>query len=106
MGGANLGDFVEVCSVNDLEDSQGKMVEVNGKQVALFKQGGSFYAINHVCPHAGGPLGEGALNDDLVTCPLHAYQFNIKTGQCQTDPDLSVESYEVKVENDKVMVKV
>lgn len=53
----------------------------NGQEVAIFCVEGQWYAIDNSCPHEGGPLGEGELEGDIVTCPWHGWQFNVKTGQ-------------------------
>ena len=95
--------FVEVAKENDLEEEQGKAVEANGKTIALFKKNGQFYAIDNTCLHAGGPLGEGTLEGENVTCPLHGWQYSIKTGVSPFG--VKVETFKVKVENGKVMVE-
>lgn len=92
--------FVEVCKAADLQLGKGMSVEANGKQVALFNVNGKFYAIQGICPHRGGPLGEGELQDNTVTCPLHAWQFDVTTGNGMA----KVQTYPVKVENGNVLV--
>ncbi len=54
--------------------------------------------------HVAEVLGEGALDDDLVTCPWHGWQYNVKTGVCQTNPDLKVACYEVQVEGGDIKI--
>lgn len=97
---------VKVASVNDLKDGQSRVVHANGKAIALFKLGGKFFAIDNTCLHMGGPLGEGSLEDSIVTCPLHGWQYDVSTGACQTVPGMKVNAYKVKVEGENVMVEV
>ena len=84
-----------------------KVVEINEHVVAIFNLGGEFYAIDNVCPHQGGPLGEGYLEDTgVVSCPWHAWNFNIRTGLSPIDPDVKVSCYPVRVEDGEVIVQI
>jgi NAD(P)H-dependent nitrite reductase small subunit len=100
-----MANFVKVAAVADVAPGSGTCVEVNGKQIALFNVGGTFRAIDGVCPHRGGPLGEGELEGNTVTCPWHAWQFDLTTGESLTD-DSSVACYEVKVDGDAILVSL
>ncbi len=83
------------------------MVEVEGKELALFKIGGEFYAIDNTCTHQGGPLSEGMIEDDEVECPWHGATFNIKTGQVLCPPAATnVSSYNVRVTDEDVEIEV
>lgn len=98
--------FVKVASVSDLNDLQGKVVEAGGKQIALIKSGDKFYAMENACKHQGGPLAEGAIQGTTVTCPWHAWQYNLETGESTQPPGMNMETYPVKVEGDDVLVDV
>lgn len=98
--------FVDVASLDELKKNKRKTVNVNNQEITLFYLDGDVYAINSVCSHKGGPLGEGDLDGEEVVCPWHAFMFNVKTGQCLNHPGIAVKSYKVKVENDKVKVDV
>lgn len=100
-----MASFVRAASVGDVAPGTGKTVEVNGRQIALFNVDGRFYALGGECPHRGGPLGDGDLEGCVVTCPWHAWQFDVTTGESLTD-DLKAERYEVRVEGDDVLVAV
>jgi nitrite reductase (NADH) small subunit len=65
---------VKVAKTGDLSPGQGKVFQAEGQTIALFNVDGSFYAIDNTCTHAGGPLGEGGLVGDEVTCPWHGAQ--------------------------------
>ena len=97
-------EFVEVGKKEDVPEGQGKIVQVNGKDIALFNVGGEFYAVDNTCVHQGGPLGEGSLEGDIVTCPWHAWKYNVKTGVSPVNPMAKVTVYEVKVEEDKIKI--
>jgi nitrite reductase (NADH) small subunit len=100
-------EFRRVANVNDIPAGQGTVVEVGGKQIALFNIQGVFHAIDNTCTHRGGPLGEGNLRGATITCPWHGSQFNVTNGQVLSHPAASdVSSYPIKIEEDSVWVAV
>lgn len=101
-----MADFVKVASTGDIPEGEGRCFEVNDQQVAVFNVDGTFYALDNVCPHQGGPLGEGELDGNMVTCPWHAWDFDVTTGENGEDPDEKQDTYEVKVDGDDVLVAV
>lgn len=72
--------------------------------VALFNVEGTFYALDGVCPHQGGPLGKGAMTGHVVTCPWHGWQFDVRDGQHQFSANIQQATLPVKVEEDSVLV--
>ncbi len=66
-----MADFVKVATLSDLPPGTAKAVEVGGNSFALYNVGGTVYATTNTCPHRGGPLGEGELNESVITCPWH-----------------------------------
>src|SRR5438094_662966 len=94
-------------SHDDLAPGQAKCVEVAGKKIALFNLEGSFYAIDDTCTHRGGPLSEGEVSGEEVTCPWHGAVYNIKTGAVLGPPaPRGVASYPVRVQGAGVEVEV
>jgi nitrite reductase (NADH) small subunit len=77
-------------------------VVVGEQVVALFNVEGSFYALDGICPHQGGPLGEGELTGCIVTCPWHGWQFDVGTGQQQLNKNMIQPRFETKVEDGTV----
>ena len=98
--------YVRVARKGDLESGTGKAVDANGTPVAIFNVDGVYHAIRNTCPHEDGSLGEGELSHATVTCPLHAYEFDVTSGQCLTEPAYSVERFEVLVEADDILIGV
>lgn len=80
------------------------MVVVLGHPVALFNVGGSFHAVSNVCLHRGGPIGEGTLDGPIVTCPLHGWEYDVRTGKNVSNPLARLRTYAVRVEADDVLV--
>ena len=95
--------FVSLCATADIAPGTGKTIAAHGKELAVFNVDGTFHAVDNECPHRGGPLGEGELEGCLVTCPWHAWQFDVRTGESVTD-DSKVAPYECKVEGDQVLI--
>ena len=96
----------KVQGLGDLARGQGRIVDVAGKQLAMFNVDGNYHAIDNTCPHRGGPLGDGMLNGTTVTCPWHGWQFDCKTGQSTMNPTMGVPSFTVTTEGDSVMVEL
>lgn len=101
-----MPDFVTAAKVSEINEGEGKVVNVNGREIALFNVEGTFYAIDNACRHKGGPLGEGMLDGSIVTCPWHHWTYNVRTGVSPVNPQVKVDTYEIKVEGDEVKVKV
>jgi 3-phenylpropionate/trans-cinnamate dioxygenase ferredoxin subunit len=102
-----MSEFVSVCKTSDLPDP-GKMVaEVDDRLVAVFHVSGSFWAIDDICTHDGGPLAEGTLEDHTIACPRHGARFDIRTGKALTMPATrDTVAYEVRVEGDEVQIRI
>jgi len=101
-----MSEYTQIASTADLQPGHGKCFDVGGTQVGLFNVDGVFYAINNVCPHAMGPLAEGDLEDKVISCPVHGWNFDVTTGECAFMPGVSVKTYPCKVEGDQVLVQV
>jgi len=99
-----MGEFVRVAGTADVKPGHGIVAEVNGKSLAVFNIDGQFHVIDNTCLHRGGPLGEGELENNVVTCPWHGWQFNVITGGCVNNPSAQVETYQVKIEDADVKV--
>ncbi len=99
--------MVKVATVSDVPVGTAKVVQAGGKTLALFNLGGTFYALDNRCTHVGGPLGEGAVERNEVTCPWHGSVFNITTGEVVEPPARrAVATFPVRVERDEVLVEI
>jgi len=101
-----MANYVKVASVSQVAPGSGIVASVNDKEVAVFNVDGTFYAIDNVCKHRGGPLGEGELDGDTVTCPWHGWQYNVKTGVCLTKDGITMDHYDVRVVNEDIEIAV
>lgn len=99
-----MPDFFVVGKKDDLKPGEAKIVNVNGNEVALYNVDGEFYATSNTCLHRGGPLGDGFLEGNVITCPWHGWQYDVKTGACSMNPQMKVNCYEVKVEGNEIKI--
>jgi len=101
-----LPRFVKVAEKNELTDGFSKIVNVEGRSIALFRVKDEYFALANTCLHRGGPLGEGSLSGSVVTCPWHGWKFDVRTGAFTIIPTLKVNSYNVKEQDGSVMVEI
>ena len=100
--------FVRAAKVGAVPPGAVAEFDVAGKAVAVANVAGKLFAINSVCVHEGGPLGEGALNGNLVICPWHAWEYDVTTGKIVGSPEGSegVACYPVEVRGEDIFVDV
>jgi nitrite reductase (NADH) small subunit/3-phenylpropionate/trans-cinnamate dioxygenase ferredoxin subunit len=99
-------DFVTVAKVGAIPEGEGRSFQVGDRLVAIFQYQGKYLAIDDLCPHMGASLGAGYLDEDgIVTCPWHAWRFCVRDGKWADNPRLAVDTFEVRVEGDKIQVR-
>jgi 3-phenylpropionate/trans-cinnamate dioxygenase ferredoxin component len=99
--------FAMVGRIGDLQPGEKKIVDVEGMAIVLVNLNGTYHALEDVCTHDGGPLGEGELDSGQLVCPRHGARFDILTGAALTLPAFEpVPKYEVRIENGEILVEV
>lgn len=84
----------------ELPEGEGRTYPVDGDMVAVFRlHNGAIRAVSAVCPHAGGPIADGLIDDDVVICPLHQHVFDLATG-CSKTGQPPLRTYDVHVDDD------
>jgi 3-phenylpropionate/trans-cinnamate dioxygenase ferredoxin component len=103
-----LAEWITVANVDELEAGWASVVQADGRELALAKlEDGTVHAIDNVCTHDGGPLGEGEVFGKQIECPRHGARFDLETGRALTLPAVvGVKAYEVRVEGDDVQVRL
>ncbi len=101
-----MPDFVKVASTSDLKPGTAMTVVANGIEIALYNVGGKIYATSNTCLHQGGPLGEGILDGEIITCPWHMWEYNVCTGEKLENPSIKLTTYPVEVEGADIKVGV
>lgn len=99
-----MADWVRVAHVCDIAPGSARAVTAGRYDVAIFNVDGSFYAIENTCPHQGGPLADGYLDGPYVTCPWHAWCFDVRNGKMTLGDFATVLRFETRVENGALFV--
>jgi NAD(P)H-dependent nitrite reductase small subunit len=99
-----MSEFVSVIDAASLPPGHGRLVHAQGKELAVFNVEGEFFALDNECPHKAGPLFAGAIEGGRVFCPLHGWEFELRSGHCFTRPDRPVKSYPTQVREGQVQV--
>jgi nitrite reductase (NADH) small subunit len=97
-----------IASLSELPEGCGWLVEVAGREVALFRRGDRVTALDAICPHQGGCLAFGEVRGGIVYCPVHAWPFDIATGCCVEDglERARVKTFPVHLQGDDVLVEL
>jgi nitrite reductase (NADH) small subunit len=101
-----MAEFRTVARVNELPDAGGKEVVVEGERICLFKHQGEVFATAALCPHKGVPLAVGWVENGSVICAMHGWEFNLKTGHCQNIPGQEVKTYEVRLSEGEIQIRM
>ena len=102
-----MGTFIKVAKAGEIPAESSKLVEVAGKQIALFQVKGKYYALDNTCTHRGGPLSEGFVTELEVECPWHGAHFSLETGQVLGPPaPTGVACYPVRQQGDDIEVEI
>jgi len=102
-----MPEFVKLITQSELPaEGEAKEFPCGDKVICVVNVNGSITAMDNVCLHRGGPLGQGMIEGNKVVCPWHGWQFDATTGEASHNPNARVAVYPVKVENGEVMVEV
>jgi nitrite reductase (NADH) small subunit len=97
-------EFARVAALSDIHEGAATVVNVGRYDVAIFNVGGSLHAFENACPHQGGPIGEGEIDGPFVTCPWHAWCFDLRTGFMRLGEYARLRRFDVRVDGDAVYV--
>jgi nitrite reductase/ring-hydroxylating ferredoxin subunit len=101
------GKVVTVGKAEAVPEGRGATVKLrDGSEVAIFNVGGSFLAIENFCPHKGYPLADSRVYGKVVECDWHGWRFDVSSGACFTEPDCSLERYEVTIEEGWIKITI
>lgn len=94
--GEDAGGWVRIGRATDVPPLEGRSVRVGGRRIAVFRLPDGWAALDHACPHRGGPLSDGIVADSCVTCPLHNQRFSLATGERQDREGDGVRTYRIR----------
>ena len=102
-----MSTFLFAAKISELSDPGRVTVELDDRLIVLLRVGNDVFALDDVCTHDGGPLGEGELEDHSIACPRHGAKFDIRTGKALTMPATKATvAHEVKIVGDDIMVRL
>jgi len=101
----DLEGWVAVLPASDLSDGEVIEAMVGERALAVARVGDDVYALDNVCPHAGGPLGDGVLEGCELTCPWHGWTFDVTNGSCTMDPSLEASTVDAKLQGGHIYVR-
>ncbi|WP_374337762.1 nitrite reductase small subunit NirD [Methyloversatilis sp.] len=98
--------WAPVCALDDIPQLGSRVVRTDSGDIAIFRTDGDrVFAVHDKCPHKGGPLSQGIVHGDTVTCPLHSWKIKLESGEAVA-PDVGcTRSFDVKVEDGQVLLK-
>ncbi len=100
-----MADFTAVADVAEIPLGSGRAYTVGRYEVALFHVADGFFALENACPHQGGPLADGFLEGSMVTCPWHAWCFDVRNGRMTLGQFAVVTRFAVRVDGSTILVR-
>jgi nitrite reductase (NADH) small subunit len=104
MGGH--GTELRVAGAGEIAPGEARVVDLNGRAIAVFNVDGAYYAIDNTCPHRGGPLANGDLDGAVVACPWHAWRWDVRTGANVNNPAVAVACFPVREANGSIFIEI
>jgi nitrite reductase (NADH) small subunit len=102
-----MSEFRKLTTMSELPPAgEAREFTLDDRIICVANENGKCSAMDNVCAHRGGPLGQGIVDQGKIVCPWHGWQFDLVTGKSEQSPTLGVEVYELKIEGDNVLVKL
>jgi nitrite reductase (NADH) small subunit len=99
-------DLLDAGPLAELPLGRAKAVAAGEKRIAVFHTQQGIFAVDNTCPHRGGPLAEGDVIGDEIVCPWHLWGFDLRSGLCAGNPEIAVATHEVRIEGERILVRV
>ncbi|MEZ4703784.1 MAG: Rieske 2Fe-2S domain-containing protein [Bdellovibrionota bacterium] len=93
---------IRIASTSDVEVGKGKAIMIKGKEIALFRTDQGYFACENSCLHQGAPLDQGDLDGCFVSCPWHAWKFDLRSGEFVSDPAFSIKTYALEIQDQDI----
>lgn len=102
-----MAEYFALAVAQDIPPGTARAFELQGKRIAVCNIGGVFYAVDDRCTHDNAPLGQGALDGDVIECPRHGARFEVTTGRALCLPAVRpIATYPVRIEQDVIQVEL
>lgn len=102
----HVSTFVRVGSRGDFAPGRGRTVTLQGRRIAVLREGDHFLAVADACPHMGASLADGRIEDGVVTCPWHGWRFRATDGTWADNPRVKIPCHQVRVVGDDVQIQL
>ena len=102
---AKIEPVKALIRADEIKEGSAKLVRVNNDEIAVFKHNGQLCAIQNACPHEGGQLSAGWIEDGAVVCPLHRYKFDLTSGVCATNAKLKAKIFKLAAQGENYTVE-
>jgi nitrite reductase/ring-hydroxylating ferredoxin subunit len=96
--------FMRVARKDEIPAGSISEFQVEGLTIAIANVGDKFYAINNICLHRGGPLGQGLLQGVAVTCPWHGWQYDVTNGKLVMNQAIGVKTFAIEVRGEDLWI--
>lgn len=98
-------EFTKLTTVSELPpEGEAREYQIGDKTICIANTDAGYAALDNVCVHRGGPLGQGVVDGNKVICPWHGWTFDAHTGACTHNPNARAAAYPLKIEGDDVLV--
>jgi nitrite reductase (NADH) small subunit len=102
-----MSELIKLTTVSELPpEGEAREFETNGKTICVANTSEGYAAMDNICVHRGGPLGQGVVDGNKVICPWHGWTFDANTGVCTHNLDVRVAVYPLKIEGEDVLVEL
>ncbi|MFN8708924.1 MAG: Rieske (2Fe-2S) protein [Planctomyces sp.] len=101
-----MARWIPLMAVEEISDGGSREVTADGKIFAVFRSGEAVHVIDGICAHAGGPLGKGQLQNGVVTCPWHGWQYHVDSGMHCLNDRICQKKFPVRIVDGQIMVDV
>jgi len=101
-----MAEWISAGKAGSILEGQPKIIIHKHLEIAIFLVGSDYFALRNFCPHRGGPIAEGIISGNLVTCPYHDWTFEISTGECTLNPAARVQRFATRMAGEEIEVQV
>jgi nitrite reductase (NADH) small subunit len=106
IGMSENSGWIDLCDVSQVPLTGGAYVTAGNRALAVFRDGQAVVVLDDACPHAGGSLSAGGIDDGCVICPWHGWAFELSSGQCPDNRQIAVRRHEARVVAGRVQVRL
>lgn len=101
-----MTEWVKAALLEEIPEDTGLAVRINGQDIALFRMDECIYALENLCPHREGPIADGELEDGVVTCPWHAWQIDVRSGEVVYNANLKAHTFPCRISSGEVQIEI